>query len=76
MIVEIYNNEPIEEEKRVRLALEDLGDGEVALVTKDEKGETEWYLISVKNDGTFYRHEGLEDSGLPVDKNGRLKEVK
>lgn len=54
--------------------LEQLSNG-VDIIIKQPDGN-EYYLLKVKNDGTFYRYEGFGISEFQTDASGRIRESK
>ncbi len=45
----------------------------VDIVVKDSQGDV-YYLLRIKDDGTFYRHEHVESVDFKVDKEGKINE--
>ena len=67
MKVVIANNKADE----LRLRLEASEDG-VDLVTVDNNGDTEWHLLSIRNDGSVVTYDVSSETGLKLDKTSHV----
>jgi len=77
MKFEIYDQEKSDEQVlRLKLVYDSDIDG-VALVSVYEDGSEEYFLVGITKDGELKRCEGIgKETGLKLDKDGRIKESK